>query len=242
MLFIDDGGVISDNRLRALQWPPLVGEFLAPVLGGTPEAWAEANRVVAPPLWQDESVRAMWRRAGGDCATWLRLYRLAWLDAMCRYVGVATPPPERAVEIARRATAFVTRRVRAARPGSVEAVRTLHERGFVMHTASGEHSEELEGYLSGLGIRAAFRRLYGPDLSGVLKTGPEYYRRVFRDAGVAPADAIVVDDRPQAVAWAAEVGARTVLVGREAAEGCRPDAVIARLADLPDLLARHRRA
>ncbi|HEY8415435.1 MAG TPA: HAD family hydrolase [Thermaerobacter sp.] len=237
-MFIDDGGVISDNRVRAAQWQRLVGEFLAPVLGGTPEQWAEANREVVPPLWQDESLRHLWHRAGGDYATWLTLYRLAWLDAMCRYVGVATPPREKAVELALRATEFVTHRVRAAFPGAVEAVRELHRRGFVLYTASGETSEELKGYMSALGIRTAFRRLYGPDLVGVLKMGTEYYRRIFCDAGVRPADAIVVDDRPEAVAWAAEAGARTVLVGRDPVEGCQADVVIASLAGLPGLLKR----
>ncbi|PZN06643.1 MAG: hypothetical protein DIU69_12960 [Bacillota bacterium] len=89
-----------------------------------------------------------------------------------------------------------------------------------------------------LGISSAFRRLYDPDLVGVLKIGPDYYGRILEDAGVRPAEALVVDDRPEAVTWAAEAGARSVLVGQSRGEGCRPDFVITCLAELPDLLRR----
>jgi hypothetical protein len=46
--------------------------------------------------------------------------------------------------------------------------------------------------------------------------GPQWQRwvaRIFADAGVAPAEALVVDDNPLALRWAAEAGARTVFVG-----------------------------
>lgn len=45
-IFLDDGGVINDNSLRAPQWQMLVGEFFAPRLGGSQPAWAEANRAI----------------------------------------------------------------------------------------------------------------------------------------------------------------------------------------------------
>ncbi|MFQ5795557.1 MAG: hypothetical protein ACE5JP_10975 [Candidatus Bipolaricaulia bacterium] len=43
VLFVDDGGVLNDNTRRSLQWQRLLGEFFPPILGGTPESWAEAN-------------------------------------------------------------------------------------------------------------------------------------------------------------------------------------------------------
>ena len=43
-IFLDDGGVLNDNDRRAPQWQRLVGEFFVPRLGGTHQAWAEANR------------------------------------------------------------------------------------------------------------------------------------------------------------------------------------------------------
>ena len=46
-IFLDDGGVMNDNTLRGPQWQRLVGEYLSPRLGGSLQAWAEANKHVA---------------------------------------------------------------------------------------------------------------------------------------------------------------------------------------------------
>ena len=45
VVFLDDGGVMNDNSQRGFQWRRLVGEFFVPLLGGTSEAWVEANRI-----------------------------------------------------------------------------------------------------------------------------------------------------------------------------------------------------
>jgi FMN phosphatase YigB (HAD superfamily) len=88
----------------------------------------------------------------------------------------------------------------------------LWDSGYALHTASGETSVELDGYLRGMGVRECFGGLYGTDIVDIPKAGPEYYRRVFEHAGVEPANALVFDDRPEACAWAEATGARTVLV------------------------------
>ena len=43
VIFLDDGGVMNDNRLRGTQWQRMVAEFFVPKLGGTLEAWTAAN-------------------------------------------------------------------------------------------------------------------------------------------------------------------------------------------------------
>jgi phosphoglycolate phosphatase-like HAD superfamily hydrolase len=157
---------------------------------------------------------------------------------MCDLVGVA-PPSDRAVRghLARDCDAYVTRRVRAAFPGAVGAIRRLHAAGYTLRTASGEPSWELDGYLTGMRVRSLFVDLYGPDRVDAAKASRLYYERVFADAGVAPGDALVVDDSELALGWAAEVGARTFL--------CRPEPPahgrhghVRRLAELPALLVR----
>ncbi len=87
-----------------------------------------------------------------------------------------------------------------------------------------------------MGVRHCFTRLYGPDLVNALKTGPEFYERIFADAGVEPEKAVVVDDSPQALAWAVQVGAKTVLIHTKAAESYPADRVIDRLARLPEVI------
>ena len=87
-------------------------------------------------------------------------------------------------------------------------------------------------------MHSCFERLYGPDLINTFKAGPAYYERLFADAEVDPSNAVVVDDCPQALAWARQAGARTVLIG---AGPAAPEALavcLAMLADLPALMDR----
>src|SRR5437879_6127117 len=107
VLFLDDGGVMSDPALRVTQWERLLSEFFPPILGGTPEAWAEANRVVMPRLRQGYGVA---ERMNVDYATYDRAYRTAWLGGMCALVEARVPPEEEGIALAHRAAAYVTRR------------------------------------------------------------------------------------------------------------------------------------
>ncbi len=107
----------------------------------------------------------------------------------------------------------------AALPGATEAIRALHRAGYTLHTASGAAPEQLAGCLDGMGVRGCFGRLYGADLLNTFKEGPEYFARLFADVGVPPITALVIDDSPDALAWAAHVGARTLLVGPLAGGG-----------------------
>lgn len=236
VLFIDDGGVLNDNSLRAPQWQRLVGEFFPPLLGGPSEAWAEANRVVVEPLWARLAETHQGRPDLSYTAI-QRQYDLDWLWSMCDLVGVARPSEQWTLELTGQASLFITERVRSAFPGAADAVHVLSAAGYVLYTASGEISRELHGYLTGMGIRQCFVELYGADLVETYKLGPAYYERVFAHAGVAPQDAVVIDDSPAAVGWATDVGARTVLVRADTVE-TPADLVVARLADLPGAMDR----
>jgi HAD superfamily hydrolase (TIGR01509 family) len=234
-IFLDDGGVMNDNQRRAPAWQRLVSAFFTPRLGGEPAAWMMANRVVAERQWADYT-RAYRGRTDVDVAAFVRANQLEWLAGMCALVGVPTPPEDECLALAAAAAAFVTPRVDSAFTGAVEAIRRLHAEGYALHTASGEWTPELHGYLSGMGVRECFGRLYGTDLVNTFKEGPAYYTRAFTDAGVAPHEALVVDDTPIAVEWALRAGARAVLVGApdRAPAGAR---AINALAELPAIIA-----
>ena len=236
-LFLDDGDVMNDNALRGRQWQQLVGQFFAPLLGGTPVAWAEANRTVSARLLESRAWQAR-LHAATDYASFDQAYQIDWLHGMCALLALPAPPAEESVALAKRAGAWVVRQVHAALPGAVEAIRALHTSGYVLHTASGTASTDLAGYLEGMGVRDCFGQLYGPDLIGVFKDGPRFYERVFEDAGVTAEAALVIDDNPQVTAWAAQAGAQTVLVGRNLGRAGASDLQIASLAELPALVAQ----
>ena len=211
VVFLDDGGVMNDNAVRAPQWRHLVGEFMPQHLGGTPEQWAEANRVTFPVVWDDLSSRMRDFACHED---FQREYDHRWLDSMCAFVGVPTPSEPQVRAIAREAADFLTANVRADHPDAIPAIRALHSAGFELHTASGTRSWELENILGAMGVRECVGYLFGPDLVGIMKGSPEYYRRVFARAGVDPRSAVVIDDSERSCAWAEAAGATAIRIDR----------------------------
>src|SRR5262245_16183675 len=113
VLFLDHGGVMSDGQRRTAQWYPLVAEFFPPQLGGTPEAWMEANRIVAARFRGDD-VLALWEISEQRYAEFNRRYSVAWLSGMCELVGVPCPDEAATIELTYHAERYITARVRAA--------------------------------------------------------------------------------------------------------------------------------
>src|ERR1700694_4626388 len=174
-LFIDDGGVMNENARRGRQWQRLVGEYFSPRLGGAPEAWAAANAQVVHRLFAEYETHFD-ADPGASFLKYWATYQEAWLSGMCTAVRVALPADRAAwSRLCRECEAFVTRRVRAANPGVIQAVRRLHAIGYVLRTASGERSWELEGYLAGMGVRECFVDLYGVDLVDTAKASRLFY-------------------------------------------------------------------
>jgi len=82
VLFVDKGGGLIDNNDLSPQWRRLIGEFLAPRLGGSPEAWEAANI----PAFAQEVER--WRSAmtGRGPGRYPRILREGCAPLVPRYV------------------------------------------------------------------------------------------------------------------------------------------------------------
>jgi HAD superfamily hydrolase (TIGR01509 family) len=238
VIFLDDGGVMNDNSLRGPQWERMVGEFFTPLFGGTPQAWAEANRhmmhsmFLVPGAWDARML------AAPDYATFDRQYQLDWINTMFERVGIEPPSPDESVALGKSASKSIMPRVKSAYPDAIDTIRLLHNRGYTLNTSSGTSSEDMECCLSAMGVRDCFGRLYGPDLVGVFKNGPEFYRRLLADAGVSPSDALILDDTPKIIGWIEEAGARAVLVGDPTNAPPGITHVISSLAELPAFIER----
>ena len=205
---------------------------MPPRLGREPRDWSQANMDAFEktlnryePRWEQEPLSDFWDD-----------YLFDWLRLMCEQVGVGIPERDRAVSIAREASAYVTRRVQAAFPGAIETIRQLHAEGYLLHTASAEHSDDLAGYLEAMCVKDLFGRLYGPNLLDLPLSGPQYYRRLFEDSGVEASEAVVVDDSPRRVDWVVDAGASAVLVSRGRPTSNVRCPVISSLAELPLLM------
>ena len=218
VLFVDKGGVLVDNYDDlAPQWRRLIGEFLAPRLGGRHEEWGAANGPAFERQWArfQEAAAA---DGPADIRGFFAKDARQWFLDMCDGVGIERPPDEVAEAIAADTIRYVKERLDIRVPRALGALRALRSRGVVLHTASADAHDDLVEYLERIGGRDLFDRVYGSDLVNTWKFGPDYYRAVLADSGVDPARAAVVDDSAQALAWARECGLRGFLVERHDGE------------------------
>lgn len=214
-----------------MEWQRLLGEFFMPRYGGSATRWAEANRQsLACSIRRQQAVEP-----GVPAEEFRRADRIEWLNDMFRFAGVAGPHDDAVADgIAIEAIAYVVPRARAWAPGAAEALRAIHAQGFTLFTASGDHSESLDGYLTALGVRTLFREVYGANLLGVWKNGPSFYRALLDHAKVDAASAVTVDDDAARLDWARDLGLGTVLVGIKDPESDHRR--IATIAELPAVL------
>jgi HAD superfamily hydrolase (TIGR01509 family) len=212
VVFLDDGGVLNDNDRRAPEWRRLLGEFFVPRLGGSAAAWAEANTVAMGTIvgeWQ-----ALQDGEVDVPIDWWPRQDARWLRTMCEHVGIDTPADiAGTVKASQR---YVLERVECAFSDAAPALRAMKGRGLTLHTASGGLSHDLEPYLRRMGVLELFDTLYGPDLAGAHKTSRRYYDGIVEHSGVDPRDAVVVDDSPTVLEWAAGCGFRAVHMDRRA--------------------------
>lgn len=208
-VFFDDGGVMNDNNKRGPQWQRLVGEYFSEKFGGKPSDWGKANhQYILGYLKEYGTWTGIYK--GSDYDSFNRLYIKGWVEGMFNLTGTPLPPVSEYAEIFYSASAYVTPRVRADFPEVIDTISELYSEGYNLHTASGESSADLHGYLSGMGVRDMFTNLYGPDLVNTIKNGELYYREIFKAMNITPEQAIVIDDDPIMLQTLTKIGAHVI--------------------------------
>ena len=233
-VFLDNGGVMTDNSRRAPEYRRLVGEYFVPRYGGTPEAWEAANTNTFPLDWARFLERVEDWDETRDLVHARWLYDADWLRFL--FQGMDLTPPEgddACAEIGRGADNWINAQLVTLFPGVEEAVQLLATR-YRLFTASDGFSGPLSETLAP--IAPVFECLYGPDLVNVPKSsGRAYYDAIFAHAGVDAASALVLDDNLLNIHAARETGARVVHVNPRPEAGL--DIVsIARLATLSEII------
>ena len=103
------------------------------------------------------------------------------------------------------------------RPGVLETVERLAERGIPMVVASATERGMIESALRHTGILGRFRAVLSCSDVGSGKDKPDIFLEACRILGTSPSETLVVEDSPTAVATAKAAGLQTMLIGEEEA-------------------------
>jgi phosphoglycolate phosphatase-like HAD superfamily hydrolase len=206
-VFLDVDGVLVDADKLPLEYVRLMGDVLAPALGGVPEDWGTANAIVFPRVW------ARLQDSTHDRDELTRLIAVATVQGMADELGIAPPNEDTCMRLDNDFTRYVRVHGDFFFDASAGVVRTLAAR-YELHMTSGNASAEIEVMLDRLGVRDLVGFMCGSDLVDTRKGGPDFYPRLFAATKTDPADAVVVvvDDQPAQLAQAAALGAATVLI------------------------------
>ena len=235
-LFIDFDETLCDSFVLRTQYVREVGALLAQSYGKTEDEWAKATADLLVALEKDYVARFAGNPLAGY-SDWLDAARQKSVETL--FGALNQPIPDNAIQIIKETQFNALTACDAAYPGAYEALDALFQADVRVQMASGNESEYLLAALIGAGIESFTESKFGPDLVDCAKEGPEYYLKIFEATGVSPSDALVVDDQPQALAWAMAAGAKTVQA-RLSTELRFPDvpgvlAILTDLRELPEL-------
>jgi len=208
-VFLDDGGVMNDNRIRGLQYQKLVGEYFTLKIGGEPYLWAESNVNFLEEIMKEYS-KAICDGSDIDYKKYHADFVNRWIEEMFNYVKVKLPAKSEYKQIYREAIEYIAPNIRSSYPGVVDTIKKLKRLGFKLYTASGEDSLELKGYLQGMRIMDLFENFYGPDLINTPKTNDNFFKRVFDEILFEPDRTIVIEDKPKFLECALNSGANVI--------------------------------
>jgi phosphoglycolate phosphatase-like HAD superfamily hydrolase len=236
-IFLDDGGMMSDNDRWGTQYRVILSEYLAPRLGGSPSQWSDANTAVIAVSM--DAFDEFPLDGGYLAARWI--YFVKWLRDMCDLVGVEAPADEdECADLAGATHHYVWARTECEIPGVGNAIRELHGMGYRIYAGSGTEAVDLDATLRGMGVRDLFTETYGTDLVDTWKGSRIYYDRILVHAGVPPEKALFVDDNNGSIDWANEAGAIGVLIADERPDPTNAVEVLGSLVKLPRFLAAYR--
>ena len=219
-----------------LQYVRGIGDVLAPIYGGDAEDWAKCAIDMLETLEAQYIVQ--FRADPTHYNAWFARLHAQAMELV--FGGMGLPVPDEAEQLSRDTQKRVLSGCDAAFSGAKQAVETLHRRGYMIHAASGNDSGHLRSAFVGMGIDHCFTRFYGPDLIDCAKEGPEFYRRIFPDLNLPPAQALIIDNDPNAISWAQSLGAKAIqadlLPYKEVATAPNIVGKITELTQLPTLI------
>ena len=225
---LDD--TLHDDTTAYLSAAREVADGVARERGIDARALVDAYEAAATAFWSSLSSEHLTHSIGDE-------RERMWNEALER-VGIA----DRALAV-RCADGYVRARTQALEltPGSLDVLTALRARGCKLGLVTNGFAATHHDKIDRLGLRERMDAFFLADEVGMVKPDPELFRHACRVLGSEPARTAMVGDRyARDVVGAHEAGLFTVLLDVHAipvpAGGPQPDAVIASIADVLDVL------
>lgn len=98
------------------------------------------------------------------------------------------------------------------KPGCVEILTYLREHGYITAIATANDLERTERYVKRIGLEGYFDRLISAHMVKEGKPSPDIYAYACKELGIAPEEAIAVEDSPNGIKSAYAAGCKAVMV------------------------------
>ncbi|MBR1798129.1 MAG: HAD family phosphatase [Clostridiales bacterium] len=98
------------------------------------------------------------------------------------------------------------------KPGAVEVLTFLREKGFTVAMATANDLERTTRYLERIGLLDCFDKIICADMVKQGKPAPDIYKYACDSLGLPPDQTVAVEDSPNGIRSAAGAGCRTVMI------------------------------
>lgn len=208
-ILFDDGNVLNNNEIRGKLWPEVFANYMMNRFGGSKDQWIQSNRTYFAEFMEDFYSKVR-KRARINFKPYFQQHMVNWTTATLSYMNLEIPSEKKLVNLYKEITAFVNPRSVAPNPGIIKCIKELKSKNFNIVTSSGETSFELDGYLTGMGIKQYFDKLYGPDLINTGKFSSHFFQQIVNDLGISESQAILIEDNPEMIRMAQEIGINVI--------------------------------
>lgn len=209
-VLFDMFGTLVDSRQMTPCYARQLGLAMAARYGGSPEAWANANRRIVAD-WDSYYADLNLEGDHGLEDMWEGLLRTT--RALFRLTATSEPGAAELAALSRELPYLAARNCDALFPDAREVIEHLDEAGLVLGAASHAITAQTRGTLLGANVMQHFRGpILGPDVTGVFSKNQRYYR----SAQLVPENCLVVDDALDGIEGAQAAGMHAVYIYRGA--------------------------
>ncbi|MBI5666444.1 MAG: HAD family hydrolase [Chloroflexi bacterium] len=207
-ILFDLYGTLVDSRLMIPCYAQQLGRVMADRYGGTPDAWADANRRIVAD-WDSYYADLDFEGDNGLDDLWEGMIRTT--RALFRLTNTPEPVMDELAALSRELPYLATSGCDALFPEARGVIERLHGAGYRLGVASHTTTAQARGTLAGAGVLEYFAGpILGPDVTGMFAKN----RRFYLAAALPPETCLVIDDSPDGIRGAKAAGMTAVLIYR----------------------------